>query len=122
MCTRTYLVKSLLHSDHAFMGQGPIGCAQLDNIRDDIVSVVAGVEASQADHLGVQGISLPSHHSLQKVQARTWAVGICMMTTIADQQGYGKSWSTCPSSGGPKSSTAICLYKEAFHATTKHAP
>ena len=65
MCMREYLLKSLLHSHHAFMGQGPIGCAQLDNIRDDIVSVVAGVEASQADHLGVQWISLPSHHSLQ---------------------------------------------------------
>ena len=35
------------------MGQGPIGCTQLDNIGDDIVSVVTGVEASQTDHLGV---------------------------------------------------------------------
>ena len=49
------------------MSQGPIGRAQLDNIRNDIVGVAAGVKASEADHLRVQWIRLPSHHSLQSV-------------------------------------------------------
>ena len=65
-------MKSLLHVHHAFMGQRPIGCAQLDNIRNDVVRIAAGVEASQADHLRVQGISLPGHHSLQSILALTW--------------------------------------------------
>ena len=79
MCMREYLLKSLLHSHHAVMRQGPIGCTQLDNIRDDIVSVVAGVKASQTDHLRVQWISLPRHHSLQIVLALTQAEGGCIM-------------------------------------------
>ena len=66
-----YLLKPFLHSQHAFVGQGPICCAQLDNIRDDIISIVTCVEASQADHLGVQRISLPSHQGLQLVLALT---------------------------------------------------
>lgn len=46
------------------MGQGAVGCAQLDNLRNDVVGIATGVEAGEADHLGVQGISLPGHHSL----------------------------------------------------------
>lgn len=65
-------MKPLFHGHHAFVGEGPIGCAQLDNIRNDIVRIAAAVEASQADHLGVQWVSLPSHHSLQSVLALTW--------------------------------------------------
>lgn len=87
------------------MRQGPIGCAQLDNIRNDIVSVVASVEASQADHLRVQGISLPSHHSLHVFLAMTQAEGgrgrlhHDWWMTIMTGRGMGKDDQHVPASG-----------------------
>ena len=71
VCRQTHLVKAALHLHHALMCQRPVGCAKLDHVRDDIVCVAAGVEAGEADHLGVQWVRLPSHHSLQAGQAST---------------------------------------------------
>lgn len=47
------------------MREGPVGGSQLHFVWDDIVGIVAGAEASEADHLGVQGVRLPRHHCLQ---------------------------------------------------------